>query len=186
MKYAIWILMLSLTPSWGATRDSVYLLPLECSELMPDNAPFVGFFEGVGRANLRSDGALTKRVFRLIAIRERLQSAAALAPDQNPIDLLIRKTLCFFREKKEPLKTVSVDDAEFLTFLKESLPDLERKVDQTVLQIETEKQQRKVYEKMLQANQALEASLRAKAELDADRDFERLTKAAKQQARSKE
>lgn len=165
-------------------RSPVYTLPLECSELMPDNSPFLGFLESVGRANLRKDSKLSKRIFRLMALRERVQTAESLAPDQNPIDLLVRKTLCFYREKKDPLKTITIDDADFLKYLAGSFGDLERKVDQTVLQLEEQKFQRRAYERMLQDNQSLEDSLRAKAELDADRDFERLSRAAKLKTRT--
>ena len=34
-------------------------------------------------------------------------------------DVLVRKTLCFYREQKEPLKPIAYDNAEFIKFLKE-------------------------------------------------------------------
>lgn len=166
-------------------RDSgVYLLPLECSELLPDSTPFIQFFEAVARGRLRSDKAFSKRIFEIIALRERMQKNASQSREQNPVDILIRKTLCFYREKKEPLKMVPYDDAEFLAYLRGSFGDLESKVREIISQREFDRQQRKEYERLLTENQELENSIRNQAEVEADRQYEKLSTAAKRRAKA--
>jgi hypothetical protein len=161
-----------------------FLLPLECSELLPDHSPFVRFLEAVARGGLKSDKRLSERLYKVLAMRERMNTANEQSREQNPVDILIRKTLCFYREKKEPLKTVTYDDALFLSFLRTSLADLESKLDETIFQREFDKQQRKEYERLLTANKEIEDSIRRQAELEADRSFERISNSAKRKVRA--
>src|SRR4051812_4106201 len=72
----------------------VYLLPINCSELLPDDSPFVQFFEAVGRGNATANRSFSKRIFRLVSMREKAMRSADRIRDQNPVDRLIRKTLC--------------------------------------------------------------------------------------------
>lgn len=184
-RYACVLLLFSLSVSAVSSRENgVFLLPLECSELLPDSAPYLQFFEAVARGELKKDKAFSKRVFRILALRDKLQASAHQSRDQNPIDLLIRKTLCFYREKKEPLKMVPYDDPAFLQFLRGSFSDLEQTVEATIFQREYDKQQRKEYERLLTQNQELEESVRSQAEVDADRNFEKLSNAAKKKVRA--
>ncbi len=164
--------------------NTVFLLPLECSELLPDNTPFVRFFESVARGRLRQDKTFAKRIFEVVALRDRIQNTGAQAREQNPIDLLIRKTLCFYREKKDPLRLVPYDDADFLAYLKPNLGDLEKKVAEVIAQREYDREQRLEYERMLTQNQALEDAVRAQAELAAEKEYERLAKKARMKAKA--
>lgn len=179
------VFFLAFTAYGAPTHENgVFLLPLECSELLPDSGPYLQFFEAVARGSLKKDKAFSKRIFRILALREKMQSSAQQSRDQNPLDLLIRKTLCFYREKKEPLKMVPYDDPAFMAFLHGSLNDLETKVEETIFQREFDKQQRKEYERLLTQNQELEESVRGQAEVDADRNFDRLSSAARKKVRA--
>lgn len=166
-------------------ENTVFLLPLECSELLPDSGPYLKFMEAIARGNLRKDKNLSKRVFKILATREKMQQSIDESHETNPVDILIRKTLCFYREKKEPLKMVPYDDPQFLAFLHGSIGDLEKKVEESIFQREYDKHQRKEYERQLGENQDLEDTIRSQAEVDADRNFDRLSKAAKRKVRVK-
>lgn len=165
-------------------ETGTFLLPLECSELLPDNTPFVHFFEAVARGGLKADKRLSERLYKVLALRERMNTANEQSREQNPVDILIRKTLCFYREKKEPLKTVTYEDAAFLSFLRGSLADLESKLEETIFQREFDKQQRKEYERLLTENKGIEDTIRRQAELEADRSFERISNSAKRKVRA--
>ncbi len=178
------LLLCAISPAARA-ENTVYLLPLECSELLPDNGPFIQFFGAVGRGSLRKDKALSKRIFTVLALRDKMQKTAAESREQNAIDLLIRKTLCFYREKNEPLKTIGFDDPSIVAYLKTSMGDLEKRVDATILQQEIDKAQRKEYERLLSENQEVEDSVKSQAEVAADREFDRLSKEARRKARLK-
>lgn len=167
----------------GGADAGVYLLPLECSELLPDNGPFLNFFEAVGRGNIRKDRGLSQRIFKVLAMRERIAQSGMQSHESNPVDLLVRKSLCFFREKKDPLRMIPYDDPQFLDFLRVSMGDLEKKVEEMVFQKEFDKAQRKEYERRLTENQELEDKVRGQAEVDADRNFERLSKAARRKVK---
>ncbi len=167
----------------GGADAGVYLLPLECSELLPDNGPFLNFFEAVGRGNIRKDKNLSQRIFKVLAMRERLEQSGGQSRESNPVDLLVRKSLCFFREKKDPLRMVPYDDPQFLDFLRVSMGDLEKKIEEMIFQKEFDKAQRKEYERKLTENQELEDKVRGQAEVDADRNFDRLSKAARRKVK---
>jgi hypothetical protein len=149
---------------------------------MPDNTPFRQFFLAVARGSLKKNKNLSKQIFRILALREKLQASEQQAPEQNLVDLLIRKTLCFYRESKDPLRSIAYDDPAFVQFLQSSLTVLESKVEQTILDSLKNRQQRKEYERLLNENQALEDSVKGQAEVDADRNFERLSQSARKKA----
>jgi hypothetical protein len=185
LRLAVILFSLPLLAVAAPGRDAgVFLLPLECSELLPDSGPYLQFFEAVGRGRLRNDKPLSKRIFEVLALREKMQKDASQSREQNPIDLLVRKTLCFYREKKEPLKMVPYDDPAFLGYLRSSLGDLEAKVREVISQREYDRQQRKEYERLLTENQELEDSVRTQAEVSADREFERLSNSARRKAKA--
>lgn len=154
-------------------------LPMTCAELLPDTTPYIQFFEAVGRGQVISDRRFSKRVYRILALRERMVDVVEKGRDQNPLDTLIRKVLCFYREQKEPLKPVGYDDAQFLSFIKASLKDLEEKVDETVYQWEFERQQRKAFERRALKNQKLVDALVREADVEADQLFGKLSARAK-------
>jgi hypothetical protein len=183
------LLFLALTTHAGLAtplrpESGAFMLPLNCSELLPDTAPFLNFFEAVGKGAVAKNRRLAKRIFKIMALRERLAEIPDRAREQNPIDTLIRKTLCFYREQKEPLSPVGYDDAAFVAFLKGSLPDLEEKIDKVIYQSEYDRQQRKEYERQLERNQGVVLNLRREADLEADQSFERITNRAKRKVRT--
>jgi hypothetical protein len=165
-------------------ETGIYLLPLECSELLPDNSPFVHFLEAVARGCLSKEKSFAKRIFKVLATREKMTASAQQSREQNPIDVLIRKTLCFYRENKEPLKMVPYDDVAFLAFFRTSLDVLEKQIEETIFQREFDRQQRKEYERVLMQNRELEESVRGQAEVDADRNYERISTSAKRKVKA--
>jgi hypothetical protein len=161
----------------------VYLLPLNCAELLPDPSPFSNFFEAIARGSVSSDPKLSRRLFRIISLRDKLAETSRGTRDQNPIDVLIRRTLCFYREQREPLKAITIDDPPFLFYLKSSLSDLEKKVDETVFQAELERQQRAEYERRLRDNQSIIERVQKQADTEAEKDFKRLSERARKKAK---
>ena len=112
--FFVWLGVVMTFPALGAvlSEPGVYSLPMNCSELLPDPSPFTQYFEAVGRGLVSSNRPLATKIFKVIAIRERISDAADRQRDQHPIDVLIRKTLCFYRDTKEPLKAVTYDDPD--------------------------------------------------------------------------
>lgn len=165
------------TPVRG--EDTV-MLPLNCSELLPDVSPYLQFFEAVALGAVRSDPRFSKRVFRILSIREKVQEKGLMGRTHNPVDVLIRKTLCFYRDQKEPVRPIAFDDKKFLAFLKPASFELEAKVDQAVYDLELERYQRQQYELRLQSNRGSIKKLRAEAERAAESSFNKLTSQAKQ------
>jgi hypothetical protein len=100
--------------------------------------------------------------------------------DANPIDTLIQKTLCFYREQKEPLKAIAIDNPAFINYLKGSLPELERKVNEVVYQIESERLRKEAYEKSLQKNSVVIEKVQDQAYSAANQTFDKISKKAKQ------
>src|SRR5262245_59423451 len=107
-----------------SAESGTYLMPMNCTELLPDNTQFVGCLDAVAKGQVTADRALAKRVFRLLALREKMNDAASKYRDVNPIDLLIRRTLCFYREQKEPMAAVPYNNVQFVTFLRANLREL--------------------------------------------------------------
>jgi len=157
----------------------VYSLPMNCSELLPDPSPFINYFEAVGRGVVTSNKKLSSRIFKVLAIREKVSDAFDRQRDQHPIDSLIKKTLCYYREQKEPLKPVTFDDSNFITYLSQSMTELESKVNEVVYQWEVDEAQRKQFEKIVEKNQQLIQKMKILAEEQADAEVKRIAKKAK-------
>lgn len=166
-----------------APDPGVYMMPMNCVELLPDPAPYLNFFGAVARGSVTSDRPFSRKLFRILALREKLQDYVEKNRGQNPVDILIQKTVCFYRQQKEPLKPVSSDDGVFIQFLKQSLVDLDKKVDDAVFDMEFERQQRQEYERAAQKNKGTVQMLEDEADRDADATFEKLSKKARRQVK---
>ncbi len=165
---------------WSAPlRGREVMLPMTCAELLPEVDPFTFFFEAVARGAVASKASLTKRMFRVLALKEKLAELGKRHKEDNPIDGLIRKTLCFYRENKDPARPVPFDDAIFLTFINDSIGDLERKAEDAVFQSEFSRLQREEYEKRLERNQGLIDQLRAEADHSAQKSYDQITQKAR-------
>jgi hypothetical protein len=184
MLAAVAALLGSLQASAALSPDpGVYMMPMNCAELLPDPAPYLNFFGAVARGSVTSDRKFSRKLFRVLALREKLQDYVEKNRGQNPIDVLIQKTVCFYRQQKEPLKPVSSDDPVFVDFLKTSLTDLDGKVDDAVFSMELERQQRQEYERLAQKNRGAVQLLEDEADRDADATFEKLSKAARRKVK---
>lgn len=186
MKNSIFLLLILVPLStFGSSRGKpTFLLPLSCQELLPDPSPFIGFMESVANGAVTTDKNFSKRIYRVLALRNKLGESNQSVRDANPIDMLIRKTLCFYREQKEPLKPVPYDDPLFVKFMHDSLKELELKIEDAIYQTEYELAQRKQYEFQLQKNKDVVDRIREEAEDNADRSFDRLATSAKQKVRT--
>lgn len=154
-------------------------LPLNCSELMPEPTPYINFFEACGNklASTLEEKKYAIQVYKILYLRKKIMSETK---DANPIDTLIQKTLCFYREQKEPLKAIAIDNPSFLVYLKSSLPELERKVNEVVYQIESERLRKEAYEKSLQKNNVIIEKIQDEAYKQANQSFDKISKKAKQ------
>ncbi len=166
----------------AAIRGGVRMLPLNCSELLPDSTPFVEFLTAVGQSQVEKDRSFSRRIFRVIALRKKLYEENDWIRDHNPIDLLIQKTLCFFRIQKDPISPISYDNPEILKFLKESLDELEAKVDEAIFDTEFESEERKRYEKQIERNAKLIRTVEGQAQREANKEYGQITKSAKRKA----
>lgn len=162
----------------------VYLLPINCSELLPEESPFVQFFEAAARGSAARDKDLAKRMFRVLEMRDRFIKNPDLLQDENPVDVLVRKTLCFYRQQKEPLRPVSYEDQGFLKFLKGAIRELEGKVEDALFLALLEREQRLTYERDLQKNRSLIESVRQEALREADRAYTKIVDNAKRKAKA--
>ena len=162
----------------------VFLMPMNCSELLPDNQPFVQFFDSVALGVLPKDRAFAKRLLRIKSLREKVFETKDKGREDNPVDLLLRETVCFYRKTKDPIKQIPFDDADFVSFLRKSIKTLEAKVDDAIFQLEYERHQREIFEKKSEKNQALLRSLENEALEDANRTFSKISKAAEKKART--
>ncbi len=157
---------------------------MNCVELLPDPSPFINYFEAVGRGLVTSNRKLSSRIFKILAIREKVIDAVDRQRDQHPVDKLIRKTLCYYREQKEPLKPVTYDDANFVSYLTQSMNELENKVDEVVFQWELDEAQRKQFEKIVEKNQQLIQAMKMEAEEQAEAKVRKISKRAKNQVKA--
>ena len=132
-----------------------------------------------GNSTYSRHGHFARRIFRVLSLREKTGEAAAKYRDVNPLDLLIRRTLCFYREQKEPIQQVAYNNPQFVTFLRANLKELETKIENAILDWQLERQQRTKYEAQLQKNQNLVDAIRKEAENDARISFERLSSSAR-------
>jgi hypothetical protein len=180
-KLLIVLVVLTCSSTYSAVLSDpgVYSLPMNCSELLPDPSPFTNYFEAVGRGLVVSNKKLSSRIFKIIAIREKLTDAVDRQRDQHPIDILIRKTLCFYREQKEPLKPVTFDDANFISYLSSALKDVESKVDDIVYQWELDRVQKAQFEKIVEKNQHLIQKMKMEADEMAEAEVKKLSQKAK-------
>jgi hypothetical protein len=165
-------------------EGGVFMMPMNCSELIPDNTPFINFFEAVARGSAADDKPFSKRLLRISSLREKMNNNPELSREENPIDILIRKTICFYREQKDPLRLIPFDDSTFTAFLKSSLRDLETKVDDLIFQAQVEHFQKKEYERKLLKNKTVIDQMEKEADKEADRSFERLSNAAKRKVQT--
>lgn len=165
-------------------RGREVMLPMTCAELLPEVDPFTFFFEAVARGAVTSRARLSKRMFRVLSLREKLSDQGKRHKEDNPIDGLLRKTLCFYRESKDPLRAVPFDDPDFLKFMETSIDDVERKSEDAVFQSELSRLQREEYEKRLERNQELIEQLRAEADRSAQKSYDDLSKKARRKVQA--
>ncbi|NBW99016.1 hypothetical protein EBR03_05540, partial [bacterium] len=116
------------------TKETTYLLPLNCSELLPDNTPFLSYLESVAKGQVITDKTLSQKIFRILALRDKLNQASGLFEGPNPIDTVIRRTLCYYRQQKDALQPVPYFDPKILSFLKENIRELEKKVEAVIVE----------------------------------------------------
>lgn len=154
-------------------------MPVSCAELLQDSGPFMNFFEAVAKGQVTKDRKFSRRLFRILSLREKLGEATGRTREANPVDAIIRRTVCFYREQKEPLKPVSFDDEPFLKFLRSSVKELEDKVEDTIFQWEFERQQRREYERRLKVSEGAAEAVAHEAEIDAEHSYDRLSAAAR-------
>lgn len=171
-------------PAKAEGDRSVYALPMNCAELLPDPGPFLSFLGAVGKGLVTQDRSLSKRILVILALREKATDTAARANEQNPVDVLIKKTLCYYREQKEPLKLVPYDDKDFITYLRGSaLKELETHISKAVLDIEVERAQRRQFEVQMERTQDIVQRLEREAEREANANYKRLAEAAKRKVK---
>lgn len=182
MIHAVFFIMFFLklpTASAAVESRSIVMLPISCSELLQETEPFINFFEAVGRGLVKTDKELSKKIFSILALREKLEELSTARGRRNPIDILIQKTLCFYREQKEPLKEVSYDNSRFVSFIKESISELDKKVQEAIYKYEVERFRREYYELKLEENNKLAQSLRLEAQKIAELKYKTISNRAK-------
>jgi hypothetical protein len=165
-------------------RGREVMLPMTCSELFPETEPFAHFFEAVARGAVTTNARLSKRMFRVLALRQKLADSGKLHKDDNPIDTILRKTGCFFRETKDPARPVPFDDAQFLKYIETSIDEVENKSEAAVYEAELARLQREEYEKRLEANQGLIDQLRQEADRAAQKSYDQLSQKARKKVQS--
>lgn len=159
-------------------------LPMTCAELIPETEPFTQFFEAVARGSVTTKSRLSKRMFRVLALREKLKEIGKRHKDDNPIDQIIRKTLCFYRESTDPVRAVPFDDAAFLKFIESSIDEVEKKSEEAVYQSEYVRLQKEEYEKRLDRNQDLIEQLRQEADRSAQKSYDEISTKAKRKVQA--
>ncbi|MCB0406385.1 MAG: hypothetical protein KDD51_16505 [Bdellovibrionales bacterium] len=172
------------SPALLGNVGSVHLLPLNCSELLPDEAPFVAFFESVAKAGANEQRDLARRMLKILALREKLASSTDWSQNENPVDELVRKTLCFYREQKDPLRTVTYNDPQIISYLKEAIKPLEAKVEDAIFLAEFEREQRMRYEHQIEKNREVIRTLEQQAQRDAKAEYSEISKNARRKART--
>lgn len=165
-------------------ENATYLLPLNCSELLPDNTAFLSYFEAVGRGQVISDKTLSRKIFRILALREKLNSTPDLFQGINPIDVLIRKTLCYYRQQKDALQVVTYYDPKMVTYLKDNMKDLEVKVDSAIFNCQFQQETKEALEKRAKKNEAIVQDYMKEAQKSANQSFEKITKEAARKAKA--
>lgn len=180
----LWV-FLSVSPAFSSALkgEPTYLLPLNCSELLPDNTTFLSFFESVGRGQVISQKDLSQKVFRILALRDKLGQSSPADSGINPVDVVIRRTLCFYRQQKEALQPVPYYDPKFISFLKDNIRELEQKVEAVIIESQYKTFHQEMLEKRAKQNQALVEEAKRRADKSAAQTFERLTRSASQKAK---
>lgn len=179
MKALAFVLGFSISLLFGAIDRTIYLMPMNCAELVPDSGPFLSFFESVARGLAVNNKIMARRLFRVLAMRDKLASETGRVGDANPVDPLIRRFLCYYREQRNPTALVSYDDGQFLAFVKKELIALEKNVDLAVYAVAVEEHNRKEFERRMRAQQNLVETLKQEADEEAALVFERAAKQAK-------
>ncbi len=182
-RHTAFLLGLLVSIALGAMSTPVYLLPMNCAELVPDSGPFMHFFESVASGIAANNRALSKRLFRVLSLRERVAVETGRVGDANPVDPLIRRFLCYYREQKDPLRIISYDDSEFLGYMKKELPNLEKQVDDSVYRVAFEEQSRIEFDRRLQLHQSLIEVVRDEAGREADLVFEKVIESARKKVK---
>lgn len=176
----MWLILVLFTSSLhGAISDpGVFRLPTNCRELLPDQTPFLQFFESVAKGQASKNPSFSKRLFKVLALREKLIEEIGKA-DGNPIELLVRQTLCFYREQRDPLRPIPYDDTDFLKFLLSGIGELEKKAEAAVLQEEVLHSERMAYETQLEKTQGVIDRVWKEAEKEAGATYSRISRAAR-------
>lgn len=165
------------------TVNPVFTLPASCGELLSDVGPFLGFLEAVANGLANSDRALSKRILRLLALRnEALRNNERLRND-NGVDGTLRRALCFYREQREPIRPVAFDDDAFIRFLRESIGDLEKKVENSIFEVELESARRRQLESRLAKNRVAAERLEAEANRAARTSYNSILERARKKAK---
>jgi hypothetical protein len=165
------------------SASPVFTLPASCGELLSDIGPFLGFLEAVASGLANSERTLSKRVLRLLALRnEALRNNDRLRND-NPIDGVLRRALCFYREQREPIRPVPFDDEGFVRFLRESIGELEKNVENAIFEIELESARRRQLESRLAKNRAAAERLEAEANRAARTSYDKILERARKKAK---
>jgi len=174
-----------ITGSWAAPLpgEPTYLLPLNCSELLPDNSAFVSYFDSVGRGQVVADKALSQKIFRILALRQKLNDSPSLFDGANPVDVVIRRTLCYYRQQKDALQPVPYYDPKILSFLKENIGELEKKVEAVILECQYKVISKELLETRAKKNQAMVESVKKQAEKTADQVFDKIHQQALRKAK---
>lgn len=155
------------------------MMPLNCHELLADPSPYLNFFASVGKELAQKDKAASRKVFRLLALREKVETKLDRDREQNPVDTAIKKTICFYREQKEPLKAINAADKDFLAFLIPAIKELETKVESAVYTVEYDRQARLEADRRARKNLGAVQRLEDEASIEAERTFEKISNAAK-------
>lgn len=153
LKTTFWGVMLLAVLAKGT--EPQILLPLNCSELLPDHSTFLGYFESVGRGQVTRNKRLSQRIFKVLALRQKLQDSTSLYQGRNPIDALVRGTLCFYRQQKDALSPVPFDSPAIVSFISESMNELEGKVEAVILETEYRKAVGAILRKKAQMNEEI-------------------------------
>jgi len=183
-KIFLLVALLLISPSFSAKADPlVYMMPRNCSELLPDPFPFLSFFNSVGQGLVSSDRNLAKRIFKILALKDQLTKSNDLEPSANPVTRLIRKTLCFHRSKKGEIAIIMFDDKELVGFLRKNLKALERKIEDAIFQYEFELAQKTAFERQIEANAAVINRLNSQAREAARKKYNGISSNAKRKIR---
>lgn len=181
MIHVLFFIMFFFQPPVSAAVESssIVMLPASCAELLQQTEPFINFFEAVGKGVAKTDKELSKKIFSILILREKLEESSTARGRNNPIDILIQKTLCFYREQKEPLKEVSYDNSRLVSFLKESISELDKKVQDAIYEYELERFRREYYELKLEKSNKFAQTLRLEAEKIANLKYKTISERAK-------